>query len=209
VKDRFAEEQRALLPLPAAPFMAAEVRPQVTVTRRALVQLEGATYSVWSTWNRLTVTAYLGVHEVELVGPDGRRVRHPRMPFGRRSIDYRHYLPELARKPQALRQVAAELVQVLGPTYERAWRHLVDENGPKQAARVFAQVVRAVDKLGTDEVAARVDAALARGEPLQLAVRLTAQATPLAAEALPESVRGISVEAARAADFDALLRGAA
>jgi transposase len=209
VLDRFADEQERMLPRPEVPFQAAETRPQVTVTRRALVQLDGATYSVWSTWNRLTVTAYVGVHEVELLGPDGRRVKHPRMPFGRRSVDYRHYLPELARKPQALRQVAAELVQVLGPTYERAWRHLVDEHGPKQAARVFAQVVRAVDKLGADAVAARVETALAQGEPLQLAVRQTASGAALAAEALPESVRGISVEAAKAADFDALLRGVA
>jgi transposase len=209
VLERFAEEKQLLLPLPGVPFRAAETRPQVTVTRRALVQLDGATYSVWSTWNRLTVTAYVGVDEVELVGPDGRRVKHPRMPFGRRSVDYRHYLPELARKPQALRQVAAELVQVLGPTYARAWRHLVDEHGPKQAARVFAQVVRAVDTLGADVVAARVEAALAQGEPLQLAVRLNANVPVLPTESLPESVRGNSVEAARAADFDALLRGAA
>lgn len=209
VMERFGDEQLLMLPLPQVPYRAAETRPQVTVTRRSLVQLDGATYSVWSTWNSLAVTAYMGVYEVELVGPDGQRVKHPRMPFGRRSVDYRHYLPELARKPQALRQVATELVQVLGPTYQRAWRHLVDEHGPKQAARVFAQVVRAIDELGADAVAARVETALAQGEPLQLALRPATSAAALAAEALPASVRGISVEAARAADFDALLGGAA
>jgi transposase len=207
VLARFAEEQ--LLPLPAQPFRAAQMRPHVTVTRRALVQLEGATYSVWSTWNRLTVTAHIGVDEVELVGPDGRHVRHPRMAFGRRSVDYRHYLPELARKPQALRQVASELVGVLGATYARAWQHLVDEHGPKQAARVFAQVLRAVGQLGVEVVAARVEAALERGEPLQLALRPSAAVNALTTEALPVSVRDIEVEAARAADFDSLLRGAA
>ena len=207
--DRFSEEQPLLLPLPSTPFRSAEVRPHVTVSRRALVQLAGAHYSVWSTWSRLAVTAYVGVDEIDLVGPEGRQVKHPRMPFGRRSIDYRHYLPELARKPQALRQVADELVQALGPTYVRAWRHLVDAHGPKQAARVFAQIVKAVDTVGADAIGRRVEAALDEGEPLLLALRSTTPSAPLSPEALPTSVRDIPVEAARAADFDVLLRGAA
>lgn len=209
VLERFADEQRLMLPLPNVPYRAAETRPQVEVTGRALVNLCGAKYSVWSTWSRLSVTAHVGVDEVELVGPDGRTVRHPRRGFGQRSIDYRHYLPELGRKPQALRQVADELVQALGPTYQLAWRHLVEEHGPKQAARVFAQVVQAVERLGADEVACRVEDALARGEPLQLALRPTTATSSLGADALPASVRDIAVDSAHASDFDALLRGAA
>jgi hypothetical protein len=131
------------------------------------------------------------------------------MPFGGRSVDYRHYLPELGKKPQALRQVADELVQALGPTYVRAWRHLVDEQGPKQAARVFAQVVKAVEASDASAVAARIDSALREGEPLQLALRSSKPQTALTAETIPASVRDITVEAASAADFDALLRGAA
>jgi hypothetical protein len=91
----------------------------------------------------------------------------------------------------------------------RAWRHLVDEHGPKQAARVFAQVVQAVERHGTEAIASRVEMALAKGEALQLALRATTPAASLAAEVLPPSVRDIVVETAQAADFDALLRGAA
>lgn len=209
VLDRFADEQQLMLPLPDAPYRSAEVRPHAEVTGRALVNLCGAKYSVWSTWSRLSVTAHIGVDEVELVGPDGRSVKHPRRGFGQRSVDYRHYLPELGRKPQALRQVADELVQALGPSYQRAWRHLVDEHGAKQAPRVFVQVVQAVERLGADAVASRIDEALARGEPLQLALRPTVATPSLAADALPASIRDIAVEAAHASDFDALLRGAA
>lgn len=209
VLERFSDEQQLMLPLPGTPYRAAEVRPHVSVTGTALVNLCGAKYSVWSTWSRLAVTAHVGVDTVELVGPDGRAVTHPRKGFGGRSVDYRHYLPELGRKPQALRQVADELVQALGPAYVRAWRHLVDEHGPKQAARVFAQVVQAVERHGTEAVASRVEMALAKGEALQLALRATAPAASLAAEALPPSVRDVVVETAQAADFDALLRGAA
>ena len=209
VLDRFADEQQRMLPLPGVPYQAAEVRPQVSVTGSALVNLGGAKYSVWSTWSRLAVAARLGVDTVELVGPDGRTVKHPRGRFGGRSIDYRHYLPELGRKPQALRQVAGELVQALGPAYARAWRHLVDEHGPKQAARVFAQVVQAVEEHGAEALAPRVELALAQGEPLQLALRPAARAVSLGEEALPPSVRGVVVETAQMADFDALLGGVA
>jgi class 3 adenylate cyclase len=74
-----------------------------------------------------------------------------------------HRLPELGRKPQALQQVAGELVQALGPAYARAWRHLVDDHGPKQAARVFAQVVQAVEEHGAEVLAPRIELALRTG----------------------------------------------
>lgn len=175
--------------------------------RRWSSELRGEQH--WSTWNRLTVTAYIGVHDVELVGPDGRRVAHPRVPFGARSIDDRHYLPELARNPQALRQVASELVQAPGPTYARAWRQLVDEHGPRQAARIFAQGLKAIEGSDTATTAARIESALDAGEPLQLALRPAQAAAKLRPDSLPASVRDVTVEAASAADFDALLRGAA
>jgi hypothetical protein len=105
--------------------------------------------------------------------------------------------------------VASELVQALGPVYARAWRHLVDEHGPKQAARVFAQVVQSVEEYGTEAIAPRVELALAQGEPLQLALRPTAPAVSLGAEALPPSVRDVVVESSKVADFDALLGGVA
>jgi hypothetical protein len=117
----------------------------VTATRRALVQVEGAVYSVWSIWAGLTLPVLIGVDAVRILGPDGRTVRHRKVGFSRRSIEYRHYLPELARKPQALRQVAEELVPALGDVYVRAWHHLVDVHGPKQAARIFAQVLWALE----------------------------------------------------------------
>ena len=206
---RFAVERAAMLPLPEVSFRAAAMRP-ATVTRRSLVSVAGALYSVWSTWAGLDVTAYVGVDEVELVGPGGARVVHPRQPFGGRSVDYRHYVRELARKPQALRQVADELIAALGEPYASAWRRLVDEHGPKQAARVFAQVLRALEDLGERDVATRVRAALASGEPLQLALRPAVVAAPaVPSDALPPSLVGIEVAAACAADFDVLLAGGA
>src|SRR5207244_2579061 len=106
-------EKPRMLPLPEHPYRAAATR-LVEVSRRSLVKVDSAVYSVWCEWAGLGVTAYAGVDEVEVVGPDKRRVVHQRQRFGGRSVDYRHYLPVLARKPQAVRQVAAELTRDLG-----------------------------------------------------------------------------------------------
>ena len=209
ILERFAEEKALMLPLPEKPFEPAEVR-HLTPTRRALVQVDGGLYSVWSTWAKLPVTVHIGVNEVAIVGPDTARVIHPRVGFGGKSVDYRHYLPELARKPQALRQVAHELLPKLREVYARAWTHLVDVHGPKQAARVFAQVLKAVVVHGETTIASRLELALAQGESMQLAVSPPpAQPPGISLDALPAALRDVAVASASAADFDALLRGAA
>jgi hypothetical protein len=61
----------------------------------------GAVYSVPCRWAGLDLVVRIGATTVTIVGRDGRPVAHPRKRFGQRSIDYRHYLPELARKPAA------------------------------------------------------------------------------------------------------------
>jgi len=209
VGDSFADEHAAMLPLLSVPFRSARCTPGVSVSSRSLVKSDGAVYSVWSTWARGDVTIYAGVDEVTLVfSGDERVVVHPRQPFGGRSVDYRHYLRELAHKPQALRQVADELISALGEPFAAAWRLLVDQHGPKQAARVFAQVLHAVEQRGQLTVAREVSLALASGEPLQLAVRSQAAVTPpVPLELLPSSLAGIEVLAGVAADYDVLLGG--
>jgi len=206
VLERFAEEQAAMLPLPAAGFRSAAVR-LATVSRRSLVQIEGAWYSAPCQWAGLEVTAYVGVSEVELVGPLGR-VSHPRQRLGQRSVDYRHYLPELARKPQAVRQVAPELTRDLGEPFGRAWQELVDCHGPREAARIFARVLQSVVDRGRDSVAETIELALASGEPLLLALLTPpTPAADLPSCDIPDRLKAFEVLAARVADFDALLGG--
>jgi transposase len=207
--ERFVDERAAMLPLPSMPARSARCIPGTSVSSRSLVKIDGAVYSVWSTWARSDVTVYAGVDEVTIVAAgDARVVVHPRQSFGRRSVDYRHYIREPAHKPQALRQVADELIAALDEPYAGAWRLLVDQHGPKQAARVFAQVLRAIEDRGEQEVALEITAALASGEPIQLAVRTRATASPeVSSENLPSSLVGIEVTAGAASDYDALLGG--
>jgi transposase len=207
IGDRFAVERERMLPLAARPFDPRATR-LASASRRALVPVDGAIYSVWCTWAGLDVTVHVGATHVDVVGPDGAVVTHPRVGFGRRSVDYRHYLRELARKPQALRQVASELVPALGEPFVSAWRALTDAHGPKQAARIFAKVLGHVERRGLTEVALVVAEALSRDEPLLLALAPTESAAPLPSAELPLALRAVEVTAGRAADYDVLLGGA-
>jgi hypothetical protein len=204
--DRFDEERPRMLPLPATPFRSAAFQ-HAEVSRRSLVAIGGAAYSVWTEWAGLAVRAYVGVDEIELVGADGRVIVHERQLFGGRSVDYRHYLRELARKPQAVRQVADELIRDLGAPFDILWRQLVDERGPKQAARIFAHVLRTVADIGERATADRVRRALDSGEPVLLALRPSEPVPIVAADAIPWPLREIDVSAGRAADYDQLLGG--
>lgn len=207
IGDRFAAELGQMLPLPERPFRASATRI-VPVSRRSLVVLEGATYSVQCEWAGLDVTAHVGPADIEFVGPTGCVV-HPRKRFGERSIDYRHYLRELAKKPQAVRQVAPELMRDLGSPFASAWRLLVDMHGPRQAARIFAKVLGHIVERGYADVARDVEQAIANDEPLLLALAARpAEPEPvIAAELMPQALRGIEVASGCAADYDVWLRG--
>ncbi len=207
VADLFTEERPSMLPLPTRAFRAAAL-DTAGVSRRALVKVAGASYSVWCEWAGLDVDVYVGVDEIELVGPDRRRVQHPRQPAGGRSVDYRHYLPELARKPQAVRQVAAELIRELGSPFAELWRDLVDEDGPRYAARVFAKVLEAVVELGLNVVAQRLQIARAEGVPVLLALRPPEVAVLSTQSVVPSALQEIEVISAGVRHYDALLGGA-
>lgn len=206
MRDRFKAELPLMLPLPSYAFDPRATRT-APVSRRSLVQLEGAYYSAPCEWNGLDVTAHIGAADVLLVGPTGE-VQHPRLRLGQKSIDYRHYVRELARKPQAVRQVAAELMRDLGEPFPRVWRDLVDEHGPVQASRIMAKVLGQIEKRGLTEVVLLVEHAHRRGEPLLLALAPTPEPErTLEAEALPASLRDLEVSSGKAADYDALLIG--
>ena len=155
VWERFASEQPALRPLPEVAFEARRLQP-VSVSRSALVRVEGAWYSVPERWAGLSVTAWLGVEEVTL-SLGAERVSHPRQRFGGRRVSYRHYLGELSRKPQALRQVAPELLAELGEPYGRLWAPLEGERGGHEAARALARLLRAPAKHGEERVRVALD----------------------------------------------------
>jgi hypothetical protein len=73
---------------------------------------------------------------------------HPRVAFGGRSIDYQHLLVPLSRKPQALRQVASELVAQFGDPWPALWDALRSLYSPDEieAARRLAPWLERADR---------------------------------------------------------------
>jgi transposase len=204
IGSRFITDAAHFRPLPA-PFVA-EATTISTVSPRALVRIEGATYSVPCRWAGLDLVARVGATTVTIVGRDGTRIGHPRKRFGQRSIDYRHYLPELARKPQAVRQVLPDLLRDLGAPFPAVWEHFHAAHPPREAARLFAKVLGQLDALGFDVVVPAVERALRTGTPVLLALTpgVTAPAR-LEADVVPGALRELDVPSGCAADYDGWL----
>ena len=206
VGERWTIEQPALRPL--APAFEAARTEILGVSRRALVRVEGATYSVPDAWAGLDVTVKVGAERLEILGPGGRVIGHARQRFGGRAIDYRHYLRTLSHKPQAVRQVLPDLLRDLGAPFPAVWAHLDAVHGPRQAARVLAKILGQLVDRGASLVVPALEAALVTGTPLSLAVVTQAAAAPcVPVTDLPPSLQGITVASGSAADYDAWLLG--
>jgi transposase len=203
IAGRFAEEQAVWRPAPA-PFVA-EATTVATVSPRAVARVEGAWYSVPCRWAGLDLVVRVGPTRVTIVGREGTTIVHPRRRFGERAIDYRHYLPELARKPQAVRQVLPDLLRDLGDPFPAVWARLEAVHGPRDAARHLAKILGELERQGASAVLPALHAALATGAPLTLAT-LVAPAMPTIE--VPARLRELAVASGCAADYDRWLTGA-
>lgn len=200
VAECFEAERAMMLGLPNR-FVVSKAVP-VSVSRSALIKLEGAHYSVPCSWKFLEVMAHIDVDTVRFVWR-GQEVVAPRQRFGGRHVRQRHYLPEFARKPQALRQNMPELLAELGEPFGRLWRLLVDAHGPRDAARLMAGVIGAVVEHGEGPIAQAVEESLGQG---RLDLMTVARLRPkVASNPVPDALAGHRVEQARASDFDHLL----
>ena len=204
IGSRFAEETPHFRGLPA-PFVA-EATTVGTVSPRGLVRLEGAMYSVPCRWAGLDLIARIGATAVTIVGRDGTPITHRRKRFGQRAIDYRHYLPELARKPQAVRQVLPDLLRDLGAPFPAVWDYFHAAHPPREAARLFAKVLGQLDTHGFDIVVPAMEGALANGTPVLLALTPGVSVpAPLAPEVVPAALRDLDIQSGCAADYDGWL----
>jgi hypothetical protein len=201
VLERFEEDKRQMLRLPENPF---EARKTVlcSISRSAMTKIEGAWYSVPSHWKSLSATAYVGCEEIEIRYSD-ENVTHPRQSFGGRRVKYRHYIEELSRKPQALRQVMPELLGELAEPYAELWRLLVDRSGPADASRSFARILGAVCDHGEGVVARAIAKAIEAGRTdlIQL------PEIPRHVNEVPPALRQYDVEQGSAEDYDRLMTG--
>lgn len=199
VAERFAQERTYLRPLPHRPFEPRLAEP-VVCSRQSLVRIEGSDYSLPSHWASLQVMAFVGVADIRFECRGELHVEQ-KVPRGGRRIRYRHYLKELARKPQAVRQVAPKLLEELGLPYQRLWELISQRYGELDAARVLAKLLGAMGQAGEQEVKRTLEDLLrAGGAPRQ---GVAAVPTPLTT--IPASLAAYQIESGRAADYDRLL----
>lgn len=191
-RSKWSTETASMLPLPAAPFEP-RIAVSLSVYGNSKVRHNNAWYSVPSRWLQPEVTALIGAAEVTLKCGD-EETTHRRVAPGENAIRYSHYLPELSKKPQAVRQVIGALLPELEPTFADLWRLLVDSHGPHDAARVFAKVLKAVVDHGQVAVSQALGRATSSDELMRIA-GLYAHDDRVAV-AVPESLSGFVVEAA-------------
>lgn len=206
VLERFEQEKALLRALPAVAFEARRT-VLVSVSSKATVQLEGAQYSLPSHWAGLEATAYVGVEEIRVVCAGGSQIL-AKQRRGARLIQYKHYLSELAKKPQAVRQVAPELTMELGEPYGKLWTLLNDTHGGRKAGRVLAQILSAIVKHGEAAVTQALQTAMEAGrcDLLALRQRLEPKSSPQTVS-VPKPLRTYTIEAGRASDYDWMLQG--
>ena len=207
VMQRFDEDRHSMLPLPATTFEA-RLFVALSVNRKSQVSVEGVKYSTPSRWAGLSATAYVGVEDIRLVCR-GEEVLHRKAPKGSApQIRYRHYLRELSRKPQAVRQVAPELLAELGWPFDLFWQRLESRFAALDGAKVFASVLGMVLEHGEEKVADALEDMLTAGrlDLLTLGASLCPPVSP-AQVAVPEALRQYQIESARIADYDHLLQG--
>jgi hypothetical protein len=100
--------------------------------------------------------------------------------------------------------VAPELLAELREPFSQLWSLLESRYGAREAARLLARILGAMVDHGEEVVAAALEATL------QIPRQDLPEAMPLASRLprevpVPQALRGYQVEAARAADYDALL----
>lgn len=200
VMERFAEDRAAMLPMPAAPFEP-RLASSVSVRRQATVHLGGAVYSMPSHWADTTAMAWVGATDIRFER-EGEVVLYSRQRHGGKSIRYLHYLPQLAKKPQAVRQVAPELMAELGEPWPTLWQQLEAAHDAARAAKIVAGLLGAVVVHGQAALDTSLRAVLDHPPTMP-----TASEAPRKMADVPAGLAGYEVQAACAADYDPILHG--
>ena len=128
------------------------------------------------------------------------RITVAKQPRGTRAVQYRHYLDELAKKPQAVRQVASELMEELGAPYVRLWKLLSSRYGELDAARVVAKLVGAIVDHGEQQISQILEEILAAPPPVA-----TEDNPPPATVPVPVALQRYQVESTPASAYNVLM----
>lgn len=175
IAERLAADLAAMRPLPAVPLEPCEKRA-ARVSSTALVRYRTNDYSVPTAYGFQDVIVKGFVDEVVILCGGQEIARHPRC-YGEGAFiaDPLHYLALIETKPGALDQAAALQGWNLPEVFQHL-RHLLEARMGNRGKREFIQVLRLLEALPLDIVAAAVTQAIQIGAPGFDAVKLIALA---------------------------------
>ena len=105
-----------------------------------------------------------------------------------------------------MRQVAPELMKELGEPFVELWPLLEATHGGREAGRIIARLLSAIVEHGQDSLTRHLKVAFDFAKKRLPEIEALAH-HPLPTEIdIPESLKIYAVEAAKASDFDALLK---
>jgi len=202
----FEKEKNLFIELPFIDFDYRKII-SVQISSQALIQVESAHYSVPSHWNRLQATVYIDNTIITVFCGQESQV-YSRLKKGEKSIVYKHYLKDLARKPQALRQVAPEVIKELGEPFNTLWTHWMKNSSPLKAARALSQIIQAIVNHGEETVKILVEEALSKGcsDDLMFLSPLLRHVTPKITN-IPQQLIEIEVEKSDLKAYTILMKG--
>lgn len=164
-RERLEEELAVMLPVDASRIPdRRELRPRVS--RYGTVQVLGNPYSVPSGLRGKRVTVYVYEWHVDVYF-GGRLVRRTERQIGRGkpSINYRHVIGTLLRKPGGFRNYRYRDAMFPRLVFRRAWEELDSRMSPRRCDLTYLRVLKlAKDTLECD-VAAALEVLLEAGEP--------------------------------------------
>jgi transposase len=210
---RLEADIAAFRELPPAPFEPCEIRT-ARVSSTSLVRYRGNDYSVPTAYGFREVVVKGFVEAVVILAGSEQIARHQRS-YGRAELvfDPLHYLALIERKPGALDQ-AAPLQHWDLPEPFTHLRRLLEARMARKGKREYIQVLRLMELFARDVVAAAITDAIKLGaigfdavKQLTLA-RVERRAPQLDIAAYPYLPKP-TVATTRAADYAALLQGAA
>ena len=206
--ELFEIDKKALKPLPESGYDVRKPR-SVSISSSSTVTIESSLYSLPERWARLHAMAYIGVSDIRFVCR-GEEVLREKVRRNGRVIIYKDYLRELSRKPQAVRQVAPELVQELGEPYGRLWSLLKQTHGALKGARIMAGVIGAIHDHGQELVTKALFCAMDSGPVDLLSIHRHLPSEHVRMNVVvPAALRQFQVESGCALDYDLLLKGGA
>ena len=208
---RASPRSSALLPRRRRCRLSPRRRPLRRVSPRALVRVDGASYSVPCRVGRARSRSCASARRRStIVGRDGTRIAHPRKRFGSGRSTTATTCPSWRASRRRCARCCRICCAISGAPFPAVWEQLHAAHGPREAARLFAKILGELEARGAAGGRAGARGRAARpATPLLLALAPAPPPRAWPRRRSPAPLRDLDVASGCAADYDALAHGGA